>query len=401
MSYNSGLIQAPVSINDVKSALGLSSNDLATLCKSDKINMWAKCKPVSYAKAFDITDAEKKTINYGLSVPTTTYGTLSGAKIKEVAASNWSYTRPSGGASSPYRLGDFVNYYHNAGPLIQVNYPMAGYSHSLAESRYFKLYLSLDPEDSTYTIQAYDLNQGTINLKEYKFAAVVYNASGSQKGLYLSDTILDSSGNIQGDVITIDVDGWSTAKYTIYLCMIKRGSGIITYIPLPKVGDYNPTEMFLYIDNTAGLEIVNNASNTTFAPQYGGQYFSYNAVMDEGTPQYAMSNYDGTLLVHIKVKNKSAGSKTYYRENFVMVYPKNDVADSMFTSEPSGSGGVKSVTFNGGETKDLWFEYSGFLYEIKSTDKNNTVEIEMQVNGLELFNGNFYYHRGVPGWTKI
>lgn len=401
MSYSSGLIQAPVSIDDVKSALGVSSNDLATLCTSSNINMWAKCKPVSYAKAFDITDAEKKTVNYGLTVPTTTDTVLSGAKIKSIAASNWGYTKPSGGSSSPYRLGDFKNYYHNAGPLIQVNYPMAGFSHSLAVSRYFKLYLSLDPEDSTYTIQAYDLNQGTINLKEYKFAAVVYAANGSQKGVYLSDTILDSSGNIQGDVITIDVDGWSTSKYTLYLCMIKQGSGITTYIPLPKVGDYNPTEMYLYIDATAGLEIVNNSANTTFAPQFGGQYYSYNAVMDEGTPQYAMSNYDGTLLVHIKVKNKSTGSKTYYRENFVMVYPKNDVPDSMFTSEPTGSGGVKSVTFNGGETKDLWFEYSGFLYGITSTDKNNTVEIEMQVNGLELFNGSLYYHRGVPGWTKI
>lgn len=402
MSHNSGLIEAPVSVDDVADCLGMSrSSTLADLCKSANINMWAKCKPVSYAKAFDITDAEKKTINYGLTVPTTNYTILSGDKIKEVASSNWGYTKPSGGSNSPFRLGDFKNYYHNAGPLIQVNYPLAGYSHSLANSRYFELYFSLDPEDSTYTIQAYDLNQGTINLKEYKFAVAVYSANGSLKGVYLSDPILDSNGNIQGDVITIDVDGWSTSTYSMYACMVKQGSGVTTYIPLPKVGDYNPTKMLLYIDASAGLEVVDNSSNTSFAPQYGSTYYNYNAVMDEGTPQYAMSNYDGTLLVHIKVKNKSASRKTYYRENFVMVLPKNDVPDSMFTSEPNGSGGVKSVTFNGGETKDLWFEYSGFLYNVTSTDKYNTVEIEMQVSGPELFNGSLYYHRGVPGWTKI
>ena len=49
MSYNSenGIISAPVSIYDVKRALGESSNDLATLCKSENINIWSKYKPIS------------------------------------------------------------------------------------------------------------------------------------------------------------------------------------------------------------------------------------------------------------------------------------------------------------------------------------------------------------------
>ncbi len=49
MSYNSetGIISAPVSIDDVKQALGESSNDLATLCKSENINIWSKYKPIS------------------------------------------------------------------------------------------------------------------------------------------------------------------------------------------------------------------------------------------------------------------------------------------------------------------------------------------------------------------
>ncbi len=44
MSIVNGIIQAPVSIADVKTVLGETSNDLATLCRSDKINMWAKFK---------------------------------------------------------------------------------------------------------------------------------------------------------------------------------------------------------------------------------------------------------------------------------------------------------------------------------------------------------------------
>ena len=49
MPYNSntGIISAPVSIDDVKRALGESSNDLATLCKSENINIWSRYKPIS------------------------------------------------------------------------------------------------------------------------------------------------------------------------------------------------------------------------------------------------------------------------------------------------------------------------------------------------------------------
>ena len=46
MSIVNVIIQAPVSIADVKTVLGETSNDFATLCRSDKINMWAKFKPV-------------------------------------------------------------------------------------------------------------------------------------------------------------------------------------------------------------------------------------------------------------------------------------------------------------------------------------------------------------------
>ena len=47
MSVSNGKIIAPVSIEDVKTVLGESSNDLATLCKSENINIWSKYKPIS------------------------------------------------------------------------------------------------------------------------------------------------------------------------------------------------------------------------------------------------------------------------------------------------------------------------------------------------------------------
>jgi hypothetical protein len=48
MAYDpsTGIVTAPVSIADVKKALGVGSGDVGTLCRSTMINMWAKFKPV-------------------------------------------------------------------------------------------------------------------------------------------------------------------------------------------------------------------------------------------------------------------------------------------------------------------------------------------------------------------
>lgn len=120
MSYNSdsGIISAPVSIDDVKRALGESSNDLATLCKSENINMWAKYKPTCYPSPFPDNWYKARDGNYGISVPT--YNNLEslynayfidGDKNHN---NGYSYERPSGGSAEPYRLGDFRGYNNNA-----------------------------------------------------------------------------------------------------------------------------------------------------------------------------------------------------------------------------------------------------------------------------------------------
>lgn len=151
MSYNSdsGIISAPVSIDDVKQALGESSNDLATLCKSENINIWSKYKPISCKgefKEYPIREDsdEKATSSYsnyacvvrcGMNIPMDTYKNLRNNYGGEGFAINGCYNFyidnvygrvggihgdtstsvsgkhfPKGGANSPYRLSDFRNY---------------------------------------------------------------------------------------------------------------------------------------------------------------------------------------------------------------------------------------------------------------------------------------------------
>lgn len=155
MSYNSEtrIISAPVSIDDVKQALGESSNDLATLCKSENINIWSKYKPISCKGDFKeypiredseeiVTSSFSKytcVVRCGMNIPMDTYKNLrnnyggegfaikacgelykdnvygaSGIDKDASANSHTVYASgkhfPKGGANSPYRLGDFRNY---------------------------------------------------------------------------------------------------------------------------------------------------------------------------------------------------------------------------------------------------------------------------------------------------
>lgn len=151
MPYNSetGIISAPVSIDDVKRALGESSNDLATLCKSENINIWSKYKPISCKgefKEYPIREDSEEivtssysnftcVVRCGMNIPMDTYYNLRynyGGEGFAIKACNNLYKDnvygnngyisdntstsvsgkhfPKGGANSPYRLSDFRNY---------------------------------------------------------------------------------------------------------------------------------------------------------------------------------------------------------------------------------------------------------------------------------------------------
>lgn len=127
MSFSNNTISAPITIDDVKSALGESSNDLGTLCKSGNINKWAKYKPVKYASVSGAIESVYRATDgkCGLSFDvfgnsTSAVGVVELLQRNATACTNlithikanaaWAYVPPSGGASAPYRLGDFKGY---------------------------------------------------------------------------------------------------------------------------------------------------------------------------------------------------------------------------------------------------------------------------------------------------
>lgn len=107
MPTSNGIISAPITTTDVANTLSSSSRDVGTLCINSNINKWARHKPVRYATTSGITDEQLKAVGFGLEVPT--YVT----NWENALSQTYNYLRPRGGASEPYRLGDFRNYSHN------------------------------------------------------------------------------------------------------------------------------------------------------------------------------------------------------------------------------------------------------------------------------------------------
>ena len=152
MSNSNGVISAPVSIDDVKAVLGESSNDLATLCTSSNINMWSKYKPVRLATNFpDLSGTWYRADDGDLGIQigkgaTTNLGTL-------YAGASFTYKRPGGGSSQPYRLGDFVGYNQNAKPFL--------YNESLGGTA------TIDMFSGGVSSDLYQIKKGDISLYDY------------------------------------------------------------------------------------------------------------------------------------------------------------------------------------------------------------------------------------------
>lgn len=114
MGHKNGKITAPVSIYDVQQTLGDSSTDLGTLCRSQKINPYAKYKPVKWSNVdVDLHEGNNWKGEDGLcgfNIPVYMY--LSDLLYDMKNGITITYNPFQSGGF--YRLLDFNGYNHNA-----------------------------------------------------------------------------------------------------------------------------------------------------------------------------------------------------------------------------------------------------------------------------------------------
>ena len=206
MSYNSGLIQDPVSVYDVQRAISNSSTDVGTLCKDEMVRKWAKYKPIKFASVGVLTAQNLVSANYGIKdIPTWTRlsyastflfsdsrGTLSSIYWPEcdiasgsLSLEYWAHDKPTGGSSSPYRLSDFDNYYHNAEAPIG---PMPSTSIVIDPTGTLRVRFTMGAQ-SNYTLKLSDFIYpgGSLNVGNMYFGVLMKQLTGGlSSGTYVA-----------------------------------------------------------------------------------------------------------------------------------------------------------------------------------------------------------------------
>lgn len=416
MPYNNSerMIVAPVSIRDVQIATGCGDNDLGTLITNANINMWARFKPVRYPSVGLITDAQRASVNHGISIPTPETGTsVTSQKVIDAAAKygDWAYLKPTGGASQPFRLADFANtisqgYYHAAQPPIQLNYPRGGWTFIKGgTSKALVMSFDLDPSDSAVNLQSYDF-MSSLDLRQYKLITYVDGI-----GLFEADDfILDSEGEVSGSTIAVMIPS-TTGSYSreAYVCMYRTNGNTKEFLPIMANSDYTPDNLTIYIKDDAeasgggipGADTQEMFNNVEFSSELNGTYRTAWVSTDNGTAEWCLVS-QGSLYVKMTLKNTSGSTSTVQRAQFQLDLNGQGLvsATTMYNSSKSAVTSVQ-IANNGTATIYLFFDaiFSGLGSDWSTSNKNSSWSMDFVRNSATLFGGDIYAMSGTNGWV--
>lgn len=418
MAYNAEeqLITAPVSIRNLQDCFGLGDADLGTIITNAAINMWARFKPVKLATVGLITDAQRASVNHGITLPDITRGSITASNVMDAAANaaTWGYDKPTGGASEPFRLADFANtisqgYYHGAHPFIEVNYPRGGWTFVKGgTSRALMILFDTDPYNQAINLHASDFT-GLMDLREFKFVAYIQDI-----GLFESDDyILNADGEPTGTSISAVIPS-TTGSYVknVYLCMYRSVSGSSTkeMFPLPMGNDYDPGALVVNIKDDASASGGGIPGGTTqemfenieFSPALNGTYRTAWVSTDAGTGQWCMVS-QGSLYVKMTLSNTSGSTSTVQRGHFQLdlngLGPVS--ATTMYNASKQAVTSV-SIANNGTATIYLFFDgiFTGIGSDWTSSNKNSSWSMDFTRNGATLLGCDIYAMKGTDGWTE-
>lgn len=313
MSIVNGIITAPVSIEDVKKILNESSNDIATLCKNHNINMWSKYKPVNLRKKFvtDTLNSDGKS----WTAPSGRLGWWLGNNTVDDAAlviplvtsksnfddnkAKWTYNKPYGGDSSPYRLSDFAGYWDDAQAPISPAYPVTN-EFFISETATFSIWTTntseIDYPDQCVSLK--DIFQILTQITDGKVypAIYLYNVTKKIGSYYSKPDPIDTN---------LDDEGYSfLIKFSSGAPISEGGCGFSC-----KVGDV--IRVYLLLCTTGGVE--DNYFFNSFSLQHGTYvgYKEYTLKSDKDKPY----TYD-TATINITEKTVNPGNS--YVDQYVL-----------------------------------------------------------------------------------
>lgn len=330
MSLANNKITAPVSVDDVADCLGMTrSSTLADLCTSSKINVWAKYKPTVFPSPFPDDWYKAKDGNYGINITVNNGKSNWKDLVAEYSKTNNGYTtlynKPTGGATAPYRLGDFRGYFHNANPEVK---------------DYLSTNVFIRESDTNQILTEYNpVSVDGLQISYFDFAAF--------KDKYFGYIITDKS------------------KSTLMFITTASSVGTFT-VPLPKnalqVGDYLAFPMFCSVNYSSNHTL--QAMTCYAIPNLAGgkqlSIISQSAAVAGNFAQITAREQLVRIIVTLKMKDNAS------QVNNITVYCVYQTDPSAGQSMVSGEYYKTIGTMKAGETKTVSFTnlISGKSYKI-------------------------------------
>ena len=285
------MIEKPLNVFDIANTLGyyeyaphpvtgetVRKVDLGRLCTHPNINMWSKYKPVAFESSGSITDTDRASVDWG-------FRAFSYPTYQEAATSGWTYKKPMGGKSEPFRLADFEGYNHEAQPFVTSVPQDVTVSNQIPQL--FELGIDLNASD-------FELVDFSGNIGSFYYGIVFVKGSskyiqtakfpfGVGEGSILVETthpFFTLGGTIEANHILVNQ---KIEEFTLLSNIVNDAP---TYISLPTAGGVSNISTITAIPaSTTNIEITKVGINTQiltdvspYATEGGEKYHSSKAV---------------------------------------------------------------------------------------------------------------------------
>ena len=229
------IINAPVIIANVASVVRAGGTDLADIIANGNINKWAKYKPIVRATVDTVTGQWDRNNNTWLSSANwwrggdghcgltfsvfSELGTLTNSsaflyKLYHLQLP-WTYTKPSGGSNSPYRLQDFAKYDSYAVPCVGQLAGAGGTIYVPASGQGTRtLVLNYDaPSSGDTNLTLSDFAHGGTSFTQFYLAVLM--VKGNRYIVVSSNTHIGSTGSalIETEVGYDDIGTWQVIPF--------------------------------------------------------------------------------------------------------------------------------------------------------------------------------------------
>lgn len=293
-----------ISIMAVHNILGDPSLDLGTLCISDNVNMWSKYKPVVYAADSTASNANwYKGIDGQCGLAISWFG----SDFSTIDSSTWTRFKPFGTAQSPYRLGDFRNYNHNAVPVLSTNKTEDVVVNRGTDS-YWYFYPNIYSGTDTTNLKYSDIYLGSKYLGDYYVALQV--TDGSYSIFACATNTIANKGYIKLDLSAIP-SSWIGNRQTLrfFICgdsfSQKTSWTVQDYQYCMWQNSNNKTTLGITVKEDAMFNIRINGLNTAVQSS-AANYVAYSNYITTDTAREL--NVNGYVYYLCTFTNRSSGS---------------------------------------------------------------------------------------------